>query len=234
VVVLAIDTSVGVAVAVVGPQDRVVRARVAEDRKHAELLAPLIEGALAEAGVVPTDVTRVAVGTGPAPFTGLRAGIVAARTFGFARGVPVLGAPSLDAAALHAVELGHVADGDEVVVLSDARRREVYWARYRVVGASVAPVTTPDVAQPQVLVSEGVLTGVPVVTTGEIAALAAALAGEGPHDVRLVGTDVLPDPVLLARLVDERAAAGADLPTEPLYLRRPDAVVPAASKRVTG
>ena len=148
--VLAIDTSVGVAVAVVGPSGQVARAGADEDRKHAELLGPLTRAALAEAGVAPADVTSVVVGTGPAPFTGLRAGIVAARTFAFALGVPVLGVPSLDAAALHAVRLGHAADGEELVVLSDARRREVYWARYRVAGATVTPLTEPAVGRPQI------------------------------------------------------------------------------------
>jgi len=233
VAVLAIDTSVGVAVAVVGPSGQVARAGADEDRKHAELLGPLTRAALAEAGVTPADVTSVVVGTGPAPFTGLRAGIVAARTFAFARGVPVLGVPSLDAAALHAVRLGHASDGEELVVLSDARRREVYHARYRVSGETVTRLTEPAVGRPQGLVADGSLTGAVVVATGQVPALEAVLAELPAGAVRFAGTDATPDPVLLVRLAEQRTADGMPSPTEPLYLRRPDAVVPAASKRVS-
>ncbi|OIQ76510.1 tRNA threonylcarbamoyladenosine biosynthesis protein TsaB [mine drainage metagenome] len=145
--VLALDTSVAVAVAVVAdtvPDDAPLRAgsgvlaarRVQEPRRHAELLAPLIVEVLRESGVDRRDLTAVVVGTGPAPFTGLRAGLVTARTFALALGIPVHGVSSLDALAAEAAsELG-LPTGSTVLVATDARRHEVYWARYRVTGTA--------------------------------------------------------------------------------------------------
>src|SRR5690606_20485160 len=95
-----------------------------EPRKHAERLAPLIVAALADAGVERTDLTGVVVGTGPAPFTGLRVGLVTARVMAKALGIPALGISTLDALAAQAVaDLGLPA-GREVLVATDAKRRE--------------------------------------------------------------------------------------------------------------
>ena len=145
--VLALDTSSAVAVAVVEdprPDGASLRAgngvlaarRVQEQRRHAELLAPLIVEVLRESGVDRRDLTAVVVGTGPAPFTGLRAGLVTARTFALALGIPVHGISSLDALAAEAASELVLPTGSTVLVATDARRHEVYWARYRVTGAA--------------------------------------------------------------------------------------------------
>ena len=96
--------------------------------KHGEQLAPLIEQALAQAGIVRQDLTAIAVGVGPGPFTGLRVGLVTARTLGVRARIPVYGVCSLDVLAVEAVDTG-VVDGD-FVVATDARRKEVYLASY--------------------------------------------------------------------------------------------------------
>ena len=93
----------------------------------------MIAEVLADAGVDRRELTSVVVGTGPAPFTGLRVGLVTARTLALALGIPARGVPSLDAIALRASRPCRA--GTEVLVATDARRREVYWSRYRVVGA---------------------------------------------------------------------------------------------------
>ncbi|MFH6691192.1 tRNA (adenosine(37)-N6)-threonylcarbamoyltransferase complex dimerization subunit type 1 TsaB, partial [Cellulosimicrobium funkei] len=176
------------------------------------------------------DLTAVAVGTGPAPFTGLRVGLVTARALGFALGVPVLGVPSLDAVAAQAVsDLGLVPD-DELLVATDARRREVYWARYRVVaheGPHAVPVLE-TVAGPDVGPAADVATH----------AAGAVVVGEGAElypDALDVAQDApqVPDAAVLARLAIARRAAGLEQPTEPLYLRRPDVQEAAARKRVS-
>ncbi len=116
--ILAIDTSAAVAVSVLdGDEVRASRLEHAP-RGHAELLSGLVRDAMAEAGAAHGDVEYVVVGTGPAPFTGLRVGLVTARTFGFAWGVPVYGTSSLDAVG------AQLADRGEVTVVSDARRKE--------------------------------------------------------------------------------------------------------------
>lgn len=239
--VLALDTSSSVAVALTDAAGRPLAARsTPEQRHHAELLAPMIEAVLTEAGVDRTQVTAVVAGTGPAPYTGLRVGLVTARTLALALGVPVHGVSSLDALAAEAADRLGLAAGDEVLVATDARRREVYWARYRVTatgpagagdagapgGALVEVVVGPSVGSAASVAAEGRAAGAVVVGRGaqQYAAELPPAAG-GPSD---------PDPAVLARLALARLAAapaGTLLPSEPLYLRRPDAVPPAERKR---
>jgi tRNA threonylcarbamoyladenosine biosynthesis protein TsaB len=232
---LSLDTSGALVSAAVHDGRAVLAERGAEQpRRHAELLSPFVVEVLAEAGVGLADLTGIAVGTGPGPFTGLRAGLVTARVMGHALGIPVRGVCSLDALAEAVARRGAVGAGEEFVVATDARRREVYWARYLVRthagGAVVARSDGPSVQDPAgpaaiglPTVGRGALlypeaftsvvdlpagTG-PDVTAGQIAALAAAVtAGDRPPDA--VGFD---DPV-------------------PWYLRRPDAAEPKARKRV--
>ena len=223
--VLALDTSGAVAVALTSDSGDVLAARAdSQQRHHAELLAPMISAVLAEARVDRRDLTAVVAGTGPAPFTGLRVGLVTARTLALGLGIPVLGVPSLDAIALAASRVVPV--GATVVVATDARRREVYWSTYRADGPGLVTV----LAEPAV----GAAAGVPVEPGALVVGRGAALYPDvfGSPDVP---QDLLdPDPAGLAVLAIARRAAGLPLPTEPLYLRRPDAVPPAASKRVGG
>jgi tRNA threonylcarbamoyl adenosine modification protein YeaZ len=126
VIVLAIDTATPAVTAGVVRLDgvEVLAERVTVDaRAHAEQLTPNVLGALADAGMTVTDLTAVVVGCGPGPFTGLRVGMATAAAYGHALGIPVHGVCSLDA-------IGVDTKGD-VLVVTDARRREIYWARYR-------------------------------------------------------------------------------------------------------
>lgn len=226
--VLSIDTSAAVAAAIVGEDGaRLASAVVPEQRRHAEQLAPLIADLFAEAGLRPADLTAVIGGTGPAPFTGLRVGLVTARTTALALGIDVLGVPSLDAVAAQAVADLGVGSQDELVVATDARRRQVYWARYAVETregpfgvAALRRTHDFDVSAP-----------------GEVATDGARVVGHGavlyPGSLRAEeDAPTTPDPVVLARLALARRAAGQEQPTEPLYLRRPDVQEPAARKRV--
>src|SRR4249919_2263367 len=94
--------------------------------KHGEYLAPLIEGVLRDAGVVRQDLTALAVGTGPGPFTGLRVGLVTARTLALALEIPAYGVCTLDILAAAAIDQGLT----DFLVATDARRKEVYLASY--------------------------------------------------------------------------------------------------------
>jgi tRNA threonylcarbamoyl adenosine modification protein YeaZ len=127
-VILAVDTSAGTAVALVSPQGAVLAERSeASTMRHAEVVGDLIRDTLAAAGLAAGDVTAVASGMGPGPFTGLRIGIAAARAFAFGRGVPVVPIASHDAIAA-AWFAEHASAGMETVdllVVTDARRREV-------------------------------------------------------------------------------------------------------------
>lgn len=234
--VLALDTSATASAAVVDDAGATLATRsTREPRRHAELLMPLIDEVLTEAGITRAALTAVVAGTGPAPFTGLRVGLVTARTLGLALAIPVHGVSSLDAVALATVTASERSDlhGRDVLVVTDARRREVYWARYRpVVGAGAAPSV-------EVLDGPGVETPAALAAAGLDGAL---LVGAGTllYPDLLPGTSGAPtevDPADLARVALARLAAGpagVTLPTEPLYLRRPDAVPPAPGKRVLG
>ncbi|HQY33752.1 tRNA (adenosine(37)-N6)-threonylcarbamoyltransferase complex dimerization subunit type 1 TsaB [Actinotalea sp.] len=225
--VLALDTSADITVALVRDGATLAARRAAEQRRHAELLAPLVAEVLAEAGRAAGAIEAVVVGTGPAPFTGLRAGLVTARTLAWSLGVPVLGVCSLDAYAAQAYE--GCADRDaEVLVVTDARRREVYAARYRWDGpdGDVACVEGPAVLHAATLAADPSTARSVVVGPG---------AGLYPDDLTAApGAPTVLDPAVLARLATLRAATGRDQPTAPLYLRRPDVMPSAARKRATG
>jgi len=146
-VVLAIDTATPAVTAGIVKLDgiEVLAERVTVDaRAHAEQLTPNVLGALADAGLTVDDLGAVVVGCGPGPFTGLRVGMATAAAYGHALGIPVHGVCSLDAIGIDTVS--------EVLVVTDARRREVYWARYRdgvrVDGPAVdAPADVPGAAE---------------------------------------------------------------------------------------
>jgi tRNA threonylcarbamoyladenosine biosynthesis protein TsaB len=180
--------------------------------KHAEQLAPLVDRALAEAGIVRQDLTAVAVGVGPGPFTGLRVGLVTARTLGFVLDLPVYGVCSLDVLAVEATDTGVVTG--EFVVATDARRKEVYLARY---DASGSRLDGPVVGRPADLATDA-----PAVGQGAELYSEAFPGHVGP---------TMPSAGWLARVVAEERAELRD--PEPLYLRRPDADAPHAPKRVS-
>ncbi|MFB9377335.1 tRNA (adenosine(37)-N6)-threonylcarbamoyltransferase complex dimerization subunit type 1 TsaB [Kineococcus gynurae] len=219
---LAIDTATdGVAVAVRDDSGTLAARRAGDARHHNEVLVPTVEAVLAEAGRERRDVTHVVVGVGPGPYTGLRVGIVTAATLALAWGAELHGVCSLDALAHAAVAAG--VEG-EFLVATDARRREVHTARYRVGAGGAVRLAGPDVVAPAAVERDG------LVVVGRGSALHPDHLGPArePFDV---------DATALADLA-AAALAGTGtlplLPAEPLYLRRPDAVEPGARKRVTG
>jgi tRNA threonylcarbamoyl adenosine modification protein YeaZ len=200
VLVLVLDTStpaVSAGLVRVDGAVEVVAEEVAVDgRRHGELLAVGLEKVLT-AGTP----ELVVVGVGPGPFTGLRVGIMTAAAFGDARGIPVRGVCSLD---------GLSAPGTAVV--TDARRKEVYWAVYDDAGRRVdgPHVTTPAVAQEAI---------------GD-----RRVVGDG---AQLYGfaTESSPRYPSVARLAEVAVQGEDPLPLTPLYLRRPDATEPVQAAR---
>ncbi|MEV6163660.1 tRNA (adenosine(37)-N6)-threonylcarbamoyltransferase complex dimerization subunit type 1 TsaB [Streptomyces sp. NPDC052052] len=186
-------------------------------RKHGELLLPAVHRVLAEAGTDLGAVTDVVVGVGPGPYTGLRVGLVTAATFGSALAVPVHGLCTLDGLAYAAGQDGLQGP---FAVATDARRKEVYWARYE---DFRTPATGPAVDRPADIADQ--LAGLPVVGAGAVLYPEAFPDARGPEHVSAGA---------LAALAAERLSAGAELlPPQPLYLRRPDAQVPKNYKVVT-
>ncbi|OMC00121.1 tRNA N6-adenosine(37)-N6-threonylcarbamoyltransferase complex dimerization subunit TsaB [Mycobacterium sp. NS-7484] len=207
--VLTIDTatpavSAGVVLRAEDGSVRTLAEQVTVDaRAHAEQLTPNVLAAVSDAGITMADLGAVVVGCGPGPFTGLRVGMATAAAFGHALGVPVHGVCSLDAIGVHT-------DGD-VLVVTDARRREVYWARYR----------------------DGVRVDGPAVNAPADVAVdsSAAVAGSPDHAAlfALPRLDaVYPTPDGLVRAVTDW---NDPQPLVPLYLRRPDAKPSVAVKK---
>ncbi|POG48850.1 tRNA (adenosine(37)-N6)-threonylcarbamoyltransferase complex dimerization subunit type 1 TsaB [Streptomyces sp. ZL-24] len=187
-------------------------------RRHGELLLPAVDRVLAEAGVKLDAVTGVVVGVGPGPYTGLRVGLVTAATFGSALAVPVHGICTLDGLAYAAGQDGGV-EGP-FAVATDARRKEVYWARYEDARTRTGE---PAVDRPADIARA--LAGLPVVGAGAALYPEAFPDARGPEHVAAGA---------LAALAAERLAAGQELlEPQPLYLRRPDAQVPNNYKVVT-
>jgi tRNA threonylcarbamoyl adenosine modification protein YeaZ len=215
VLLLAFDTATpAVTVALYDGAHVLAEVASADARRHGELLTPAIDKVLAGAGVTALDVTAVAVGTGPGPYTGLRAGLVTARVLGSVLGVPVYGACTLDVIASDAAP---AAGGQDFIVATDARRKELYWARYSADGLRL---TEPAVSTPA-----DIGAGYPVAGVGAV--LYPSLLGQRIEPE-------YPAAATLAQVITQRLAARLPMhPAEPLYLRRPDARVPGPPKRVT-
>ncbi len=217
---LAFDTATPAITVALHDGARVVAERTTVDaRRQGELLAPYVTHVLEQAGAAPADLTDVAVGVGPGPFTGLRVGVVTARVLAETLGIPAHGVCTLDVLAAEAVQSGTVTNS--FLVATDARRREVHWAAYDVgpegqaVRRGSAAVSAPALVPVE---------GRPVVGRG--ADLYPAELGRrvGPVD---------PSAGVLAAHALRELEAGHDLlPAVPLYLRRPDAVAPGPPKPV--
>lgn len=217
--VLVIDTAThamvtGLAAVTDAGVDEVAARVVPEQRRHAEMLTTLMQECLAESGWRGADLDAVVVGCGPGPFTGLRVGMATAAAYGDALGIPVYGVCSLDAIAAVA---GRGRDGGSILVVTDARRREVYWARY----TEGPRVDGPAVVAPAVLAEQ---------IAEDPVDLIAGVPGLLP--VELPSVEAAPDVFGLAVVAADAVLAGAEPePLVPLYLRRPDAVELADQKR---
>lgn len=204
-IVLAIDTCLfACSVAVVDGEQVLARRVEPMSRGHQERLAPLVQEAMAEAGLGFDKLERIGVTVGPGSFTGLRVGLAFAKGLASALSIPAVGIGALEA-------LAHTESGNVVAVL-DAKRGQVYLQAF----SDGAPVSAPD-ALPIETAAARVAEFAPDTLIGTGAAL---LAGVRPG-VRVIEADVT-DPVAVARL----AALRSPVPPRPLYLRAPDAKLP--------
>jgi tRNA threonylcarbamoyl adenosine modification protein YeaZ len=214
VLLLGLDTSSPAVTVAVHDGERVVAAQTTVDaRRHGELLAPSIESVLREAGVPATALTGIAVGVGPGPYTGLRIGVVTAVALADALDLPAYGVCSLDAIAVQA------AATEPVTVVTDARRREVFWATY---DSAAKRLSGPAVGRPADAAAAAV---------GRVVGAGAAMYPDafGP------GVEALhprAGAVCAIAAVSGREVIGL-LAAVPIYLRRPDAVVPNPPKSVS-
>lgn len=192
---------------------------------HAEVLAPSIATVCDEAAVRPADLDGIVVGLGPGPFTGLRVGIVTAASIGDALGLPVWGVCSLDA-------LAEPADAGRILAVSDARRKELYFAVYD----GDRRVSGPAVRKPAELLRALLEDPAPE----PIVRVVHAGADKYLDELNALGVDVLEryvEPLSLVRVaVRSGLVGGPSTALQPIYLRRPDAAEPKQQPRldVTG
>lgn len=218
--VLAIDTSSAAVSAdvvdVVGDVVSVLaRWQVINARGHGELLAPMVKAGLDEARATPAALGAIVVGTGPGAYTGLRVGLVTAAVMAETLGIPAYGVCSLDGIA--ASEHGE----GELLVITDARRKEVYWARYDAGGDRI---DGPNVSRPGDVPLDGVT---------DLAGAGARLYFHDRSGPKLLDHDYVRPADLIGRALDRIRSGAASDPLTPLYLRRPDAVEPGVPKAVT-
>ncbi|WP_158865560.1 tRNA (adenosine(37)-N6)-threonylcarbamoyltransferase complex dimerization subunit type 1 TsaB [Leifsonia sp. AG29] len=203
---LAIDTSAGTSVAVVDREGGVLAEVVETDTmRHAEVIGSMIEEALAASGAGRASLSGVVAGMGPGPFTGLRVGIAAAKAFAIGIERPLVPVVSHDAVAYDSYLSG--ASGP-LLVVTDARRRELYWTAYSGVDELGLPVRLagPGLGKPAELPHP------------EFPRLDAGIVPAGR----------------LGMIAELRYANGIPFdPDEPLYLRSPDVTLSAGPKRVS-
>lgn len=226
--ILALDTSSALtSVAVIDGDGAVVTEHVHEDaRRHAEVIGPILGAVIAS--IDREQVTTIACGVGPGPYTGLRVGIASAIAIGAAWDLPVVGLCSLDALAAEALTASPAAHESGrstppgaagVEVASDARRSEMYWARYSADGTRIEG---PRV-RPAADVSDAAVRGMPSAVW--VARRVQQLLRRGMQVVNVdLPLDAHGDDT--GATADALAGAGLLLP-RPLYLRRPDAMVPS-------
>ena len=214
--ILAIDTSFGTSVALI--ENGRVRAEhnVPDTMKHAELIGSSIAAVLEKASVNPNQLMAVVAGRGPAPFTGLRVGIAAATMFAAGLGIKLYGAVSLDAIALAALKSSTATVNEPLLITTDARRKEVYWALYSGLNEHGLPIRVdgPGVMKP--------------------AELEEYLVNRNVHPSR---TGLPVSAANLGLLLEAQLRAGsAGEDVSALYLRAADAVEPKAriGKAVSG
>ncbi|PZU38092.1 MAG: tRNA (adenosine(37)-N6)-threonylcarbamoyltransferase complex dimerization subunit type 1 TsaB [Microbacterium sp.] len=241
--ILAIDTSLGTAVAVV-TLDGEVRGEASTPNAlgHAEIIGDLLERALDAAAATPADITHVAAGMGPGPFTGLRIGIAAARAFALGRRIPIVPVASHDAAALTHFDRPGIRG--PIAITTDARRREFAYTIYAGIDERGLPIRTAEPALAPRDELDARLAGAGAATVDDATdadadadadatdatdATAADAASASPTRIDVTEISAAALGRVAARQIASDAVATA---SEPLYLRSPDVTVGGPRKRV--
>jgi tRNA threonylcarbamoyladenosine biosynthesis protein TsaB len=217
--ILAFDTSLGACSAAILPRGAASPIQRFErmDRGHAEVLFPMIEAVMAEAGCRFGDLRKIAVTAGPGSFTGVRAGVAAARGFALAANLPVVAATSLEVMARGLVRRASLSErAGGFMVAHDARREEFYVQRFSAEGE---PLFAPDLCGLSEA-ADAPLHGMALVVGSGAAAIAFEAARMG-RDLRADFADLLPEARDLAAIAAARRPESG--PVAPLYLRAPDA-----------
>jgi tRNA threonylcarbamoyladenosine biosynthesis protein TsaB len=198
--------------------------------RHTEQLAPAIDYLCRETGVGLQSLSAVAVGIGPGMFTGLRAGVVTARTIALTLGVPIVAVPSLDLLAYPLRSTSRAL----VVPVIDARRNEVYYALYQPVPGGVQRVSDYALGTPADVAGELAARGATSLLCGD-GALRFRAEFAGTEGVDITGpANASPSLASLVELAAARFEREEFVPPNevvPLYLRRSDAEIAAGERK---
>lgn len=235
-----------------------------DTRAHVEQLVPNIEAVLESNHIEASALDTIVVGVGPAPFTGLRAGIVAARALAFAHHTPLLGQDVLEPQALWLADQLEQRTQDFALIVNDARRKQLYWRLYDISAAHEAtdnssislplPISDIDISKPETILSQAVaMLHEYQRSHGSDANSRLHIMGQGVERYResllqeqstvTLGQVIeeslfTVNPQVAAQYMYDTANAhlqqGDAVSTEPLYVRRPDVSVPNPLKHVLG
>lgn len=206
-------------------------------RAHAEHLTPGIRQTLRRADIDLAELSAIIVTSGPAPYTGLRAGLITARTLGFARGIEVYGVSTLDTVARQLLDAADSAASEEdgtpqtVIAVLDAKRREVYAQACQALGADDVRITREPVAAPAEEIAHWASEQM-----AAVGGIGVSLYPEAFTGIRIINDATVPEAhacvrIALARLARRAAGENVDLSVEPRYLRRPDVHMPNQARR---
>ena len=230
-IIATLETGAAMGDRAAAPAELLAQESLTDAFAHAVRLMPLANQALTAAGVALRELDAIVVGLGPGPFTGLRVGVATAAALGDGLSVPVHGVPSHDGLARALTPVLAERPG-ELLVVTDARRREVYLSVYRADGARAAgPLVAAPAAVPALLAAEQLS---PYYLAGAGAALLDPVRDDQFAPELLDSQDVSLSLGLVERAAHALLTGAIPGPLSPLYLRRPDATEPGARKSVLG
>jgi tRNA threonylcarbamoyladenosine biosynthesis protein TsaB len=218
--ILALDTATEACSVSLGIGDRSIDRYLELERGHAEQLLPMIAAVLAEGGVALGALDAIAFGRGPGGFTGVRLAASVTQGLSFGAGLGVVPISDLAAVAQRVIHMSP--EAGQVLVVNDARMREVYWARYVVDGGSFIAEEERVSAAADVLLPDPASVGVPWVAAGRGLAAWPVLAERCRAAGATVHAHLLPRASEVLALARTEVAAGRILPPEaalPIYVR---------------
>lgn len=219
--ILAFDTTQGACSAAICHAGTLLAQRIEfMQRGHAEHLLPMVEAVRRQAGIGFQDLDLIAVTVGPGTFTGVRVGLAAARALALVHNLSVLGVGTLELLARPAVLTGARAGGGGIIAAIDARRGELYAQVFDGTGAALTEAAAGPADQ---------FTMPPGLAPGRIVGTGAALLGVVLPQWRVIGDIVQPDAAVLAQAAETWRHRARMQPPAPVYLRAPDAKLPASA-----
>lgn len=218
--ILALDTAMAACSAAVWRDGTVLAARREEmTRGQAEALVPMMQAMMAEAGVDFAALDRVATTVGPGSFTGLRVCLATARAVALGAGVPVVGVTTTEALAAGVPE--DARHGRRILSAVDSKRADLFLQLF---AEDLTPLGEPSSAEPEAV--RALLAEAPTLVAGD----ALPLLGELPAGCAPAPGPATPDPAVIAALAAARPLP--DAPPQALYIRPPDAALPANGGRL--